>query len=332
MRRPIGAPHQREKPMSNAQAPGDASVRRLAAADLDRVVEIDQAITGQSRKGFFENRIAVAVQEPAAFISLGYVEGGRLQGFLLAHMLDGEFGGRHPVAVLDALGVDPSTRGHGGSHALLKELQTAARGRGAHELRTQIAWPNEPVMHFFGTAGFKLGSRVVLGRSCAKAPGELRPGEANSEGQDLSEDRIQVRSLQASDLSSIVRIDRDITGRDRAVYFKRKAEDALRKNGVRLSTIAEIDQTPAGFVMARVDYGEFGRAEAEAVLDTIGVDSEFAGQNVGSVLVSQLLDQLANLRVEQVRTVVEWNNAELLAFFDSLGFKPTQNFTLALPL
>ena len=62
-----------------------------------------------------------------------------------------------------------------------------------------------------------------------------------------------------------------------------------------MSMVAEIDNTPAGFVMARVDYGEFGQAETEAVLDTIGVDREFVGQNVGSVLVSQLLRQLANL-------------------------------------
>ena len=106
----------------------------------------------------------------------------------------------------------------------------------------------------------------------------------------------------------------------------------MRGNGVRLSMVAEIDGTPAGFVMARVDYGEFGRAETEAVLDTLGVDREFSGQNVGSVLISQLLTQLANLRVEQTRTIVEWNNSELLAFLDRMGFRPTQNFTLALAL
>ncbi|MDE2362403.1 MAG: GNAT family N-acetyltransferase [Hyphomicrobiales bacterium] len=307
-------------------------IRRLSKSDLDRVVEIDTAIAGRSRRGFFENRLAVSLAEPAGFISLAYVENGMIQGFALAHMLDGEFGGRHPFAVLDAIGVDRTVRNHGGAHALLKELQTAARGRGAHAIRTQVAWPNETLMHFLGQAGFRLGSRLVLGRSCAKQPGEFRPGEAETDGQDLSEDRVEVRTLTERDLPSIIGIDRDITGRDRSSYFKRKVNDVLRRNGVRMSMVAEIENTPAGFVMARVDYGEFGQADIEAVLDTIGVDREFSGQSVGAVLVSQLLRQLANLRVDRIRTVVEWNNAELLAFLDRMGFRPTQNMTLALQL
>lgn len=320
--------------MSQAQvqeAPVGA-VRRLVAADLDRVTAIDHAIAGRARRGFFANRVEAALADPAGFISIGYIEGDVVQGYVLAQMLDGEFGGRHPIAVLDAIGVDPAMRGHGGAHALLAELQKAARGRGAHALRTQIGWPDDALMHFLAAAGFTLGTRLVLDRPCAKFPGELRPGEGEADGPDLSEDRIVVRAFGLSDLPAVIGIDREITGRDRSVYFKRKAEDALRGNGVRMSMVAEIDGTPAGFVMARVDYGEFGRAETEAVFDTIGVDSEFAHQNVGSVLMSQLLDQLANLRVERVRTIVEWNDAELIAFLDKLGFRPTQNIALTSPL
>lgn len=319
--------------MSNAKSEAPAgAVRRLSKPDLDRVVEIDQAIAGRSRRGFFENRVAASLADPAGFISIGYVEGDRLQGFVLAHMLDGEFGGRHPIAVLDAIGVDKAARGHGGAHALFEELQKAARGRGARAIRTQIGWPDEGMAHFLGQAGFKLGTRLVLDRATARVSGELRPGEAESEGRDLSEDRVAVRAMTLADLHSVVNIDKEITGADRTAYFKRKAEDALRSNGVRMSMVAEIDGAPAGFVMARVDYGEFGHPESEAVFDTIGVDAEFAGQHVGSVLIAQLLDQLASLQVERVRTVVEWNDAELIAFLDKLGFKPTQNMTLALAL
>ena len=320
--------------MSNAETQTTAgpSVRRLNSADIGRIGDIDQAIAGQSRRCFFENRLSVSLSEPEAFISLGYVENDVVQGFVLAHMLDGEFGGRHPVAVMDAIGVNKSVRGHGGAHALMKELQLAARARGAHAIRTQVTWPNEPLIHFLGTAGFKLGTRLVLGRPCAEFRGDSRPGEAESDGRELSEDRVGVRSLTLADLPSVIGIDRNITGRDRSTYFKRKADDALRKNGVRMSMVAEIDGTPAGFVMARVDYGEFGQAETEAVLDTIGVDEEFAGQRIGALLVGELLSQLANLRVERVRTIVEWNNSSLVAFLDRLGFKPTQNMTLALEL
>jgi ribosomal protein S18 acetylase RimI-like enzyme len=215
----------------------------------------------------------------------------------------------------------------------VKELQLAARASGASALRTQALWSNESMMHFLAAAGFRLGTRIVLDRPCAKSPGEMRPGDAEVDvSQDLPRDWVSVRSLRLGDLASVIGLDRGITGQDRSIYLKRKVDEALRENGVRLSMLAEIDKTPAGFIMARVDYGEFGETEAEAVLDTIGVDSEFQRQNVGTILLAQMLSQLGSLRVERVRTVVEWNNATLIAFLDRSGFKPTQNLTFSLLL
>ena len=321
--------------MPNAQVKAIANgpIRRLTSADLDRVIEIDREISGASRRGFFENRLAASLNEPGAFISLAYIENSVVEGHALAHMLDGEFGGRKRVAVLDAIGTSQSVRGHGGAHALVKELQFVARASGAHALRTQALWSNESMMHFLAAAGFRLGTRIVLDRPCVKKAGEMRPDDIDADvSQDLAPDRISVRSLTLADLPSVIGLDREITGRDRSDYLRRKVNEALRKNGVRLSMLAEIDETPAGFIMARVDYGEFGETEAEAVLDTIGVDSEFQRQNVATSLLAQMLSQLSSLRVERVRTVVEWNNTSLIGFLDRSGFRPTQNLTFALPL
>ena len=320
-------------PNTQVEAIANCSIRRLTPADLDRVVEIDRETSGQSRRGFFVNRLAASRNEPGGFISLAYIENGVVEGHALAHMLDGEFGIRRRVAVLDAIGTSQSARGHGGARAMIRELQLAARSSGAHALRTQALWSNESIMHFLATAGFRLGTRIVLDRPCAKKPGEMRPGDAEADvSLDLARDPISVRSMTLADLPSVIGLDRGITGQDRSVYLKHKVDEALRKNGVRLSMLAEIDGTPAGFIMARVDYGEFGETEAEAVLDTIGVDSEFQRQNVATSLLAQLLSQLSSLRVERVRTVVEWNNTSLIAFLDRSGFKPTQNLTFALPL
>lgn len=320
-------------PNAQTQTIANGPIRRLTSADLDRIIEIDREASGQSRRGFFENRLAASLNEPGAFISLAYIENGVVEGHVLAHMLDGEFGVRQPVAVLDAIGTSQSVRGHGGARTLVKELQLAARASGAYALRTQALWSNESMMHFLDAAGFKLGTRIVLDRPCAKNPGEMQMGDIDADvSQDLSPDRISVRSLTLADLPSIIGLDRGITGQDRSIYLKRKVNEALRKNGVRLSMLAEIDKTPAGFIMARVDFGEFGETETEAVLDTIGVESEFQRQNVATSLLTQMLNQLSSLRVERVRTVVEWNNATLIAFLDRSGFKPTQNLTFSLLL
>ncbi len=140
----------------------------------------------------------------------------------------------------------------------------------------------------------------------------------------LARDRIPVRSMTEDDLAAIVAIDRRTTGRDRSPYYRRKLAEALHESGVRVSIVAELDGRPAGFIMARVDFGEFGETEPEAVMDTIGVDPDARGRGIGQALMSQLLVNLATLRVERVRTEVTWNDFGLLAFLDGCGFRPSQ--------
>ncbi|HEY4774678.1 MAG TPA: GNAT family N-acetyltransferase [Xanthobacteraceae bacterium] len=140
----------------------------------------------------------------------------------------------------------------------------------------------------------------------------------------LARDRIPVRAMTEGDLRALITIDRRITGRDRSVYFERKLAEALHDSDVRVSLVAERDGGPVGFVMARVDFGEFGRVDPTAVMDTIGVDPDYRGQGIGRALLSQLLVNLMTLRVECVRTEVDWRDRNLLAFLDRCGFHPCQ--------
>src|SRR4051812_7554 len=118
----------------------------------------------------------------------------------------------------------------------------------------------------------------------------------------LARDRIPVRGMKQGDLDGLVQIDSRITGRNRRGYFERQVDEALHESDVRVSLVAEVDGEPAGFIMARVDFGAFGRVEPAAVLDTIGVDPDRRGNGVGRALLSQLLINLATLRVERIRT------------------------------
>ena len=140
----------------------------------------------------------------------------------------------------------------------------------------------------------------------------------------LARDKTPVRAMKESDLPGIVAIDRRITGRNRSDYFKERLAEALFESGVRVSLLAERDGLPVGFIMARVDLGEFGRFEPTAVLDTIGVDPDFRGRGVGRALLSQLLVNLSTLRIEHVRTEIDWRDRDLLGFLDHCGFLPSQ--------
>jgi predicted N-acetyltransferase YhbS len=148
----------------------------------------------------------------------------------------------------------------------------------------------------------------------------------------LVRDRIPIRSIEKRDLRTLVDIDRQISGIDRSDYFARKLEEAIHESDVRMSLVAEIDSVVVGFLMARVDFGEFGLIEPTAVLDTLGVHVEYRNRGVGRALMSQLLVNLMTLRVQHLRTDIAWHDHELLAFFDRCGFGPSQRLCLTYPI
>jgi N-acetylglutamate synthase-like GNAT family acetyltransferase len=79
--------------------------------------------------------------------------------------------------------------------------------------------------------------------------------------------------------------------------------------------------------MARADLGDFGRVEPVAVIDTLGVDPDYAHGGVGRALLSQLVANLGALRVERVETTVAQRDLPLLSFFYGCGFAPSQRLS-----
>ena len=133
-----------------------------------------------------------------------------------------------------------------------------------------------------GVAAWRAG--ITIPQHVGEAAEINYSGEAAPDYGPLARDRIPVRSMAEGDLRALVAIDRRITGRDRAAYFQRKLADALTESDVRVSLVAELDGGPVGFIMARVDLGEFGRVETTAVIDTIGVDPDYRNKGVGRAL------------------------------------------------
>lgn len=164
----------------------------------------------------------------------------------------------------------------------------------------------------------------------AGAPEEIDySGPGGDDFESLSRDRVPVRSLRPSDLPAIRRIDAAVGGRERSEYLARLVDEALRESAIRVSLVAEVDGRTAGFVMARMDFGEFGRTEPLAVIDTLGVDPAFARQGVGKALLSQLFANLAALHIETVETQISRENFALLGFLYRLGFQPSQRLAFA---
>ncbi|HSE14898.1 MAG TPA: GNAT family N-acetyltransferase [Candidatus Deferrimicrobium sp.] len=319
----------------------DLQLRSLHRDDLDRVCGIESRITGHSRKGFLEKRFAAAAESPDGFIACAAVRDGKLAGYAIARIQEGEFGAPGAVAALDVVGIDPDAQGRGIGKALLAEMERRMKDRGIETLRTQVDWENPAMIRFFSSTGFRLAPSQVLERDTSPLRETIREtGSAGPEGRSpvraaggdyepLSRDRVPVRSLLENDLAAVVRIDRKLTGRDRSAYYAAKLREMLTESGIRVSLVAEEDGFVVGFVMARVDFGEFGKVDKAAILDTIGVHPGFAGSGIGHALLSQLFLNLSTLQVETVLTQVSPENVDLQRFLYSCGFHPSQRLVLS---
>ncbi len=157
-------------------------------------------------------------------------------------------------------------------------------------------------------------------------------GRPDNDYERLARDLCDVRGMRPEDVPDIVRIDRHITGRDRGDYVRRKLAETMSDSAIRVSLTACQDDAVVGYLMARVDLGDFGRTEPTAVIDTIGVDPAWAHHGIGHALVSQLFANLGALQVERVETVVAPRDHALSGFFYDVGFGPSQRIAFVRPL
>ncbi|OGA20323.1 MAG: hypothetical protein A3I01_10065 [Betaproteobacteria bacterium RIFCSPLOWO2_02_FULL_65_24] len=296
------------------------TVRPLTPADLASVVAIDAELAGRSRNAYFERRLAAARREPGMHLQLAVEEKGALAGYVLGRVLEGEFGRDQPELRLEVIGVKPAAQGRGLGAALGAALEKEARGRGLKEIRTMALWRAHALLRFLDRAGYRLARSHVL--DC----------EANTDFEPQLRDEVHVGVMEQGDLEGIARVDRRLTGRDRRTYLARLVDEAFTDSAIRVSLTARVDGGIAGFVMARVDLGDFGRAEPVAVIDTVGVDPLRAREGIGRALLSQLFANLAALRVERVETVVAPGNLDLMAFFYRAGLRPSERLAFVKPL
>lgn len=337
--------------MSIESTPGSATtdieLRHLASGDFDDAVAIDAAILGRRRRAYFEGRLNAALKSPEDHVQFAATRNGKLAGYALARRMLGEFGRAEPGLRLETIGVRPEQQGRGVGMRLIGELKGWARKRDIRQVRTSADWRSRALLSFLDRAGFELASNHII--DCAVHSdrlGELETVEAAArrgrhgasaevdygaptarDFETLARDRADLHGLATRDLADVIAIDRRITGRSRDSYLTRLFDEALNDSAIRVSLVARQDMT-VGFIMAKTDFGDFGRTAPTAVIDTIGVHPQFAGAGIGTAMLSQLFVNLHALHVERVETVVAPENFDLLGFFYKAGFSPSQRLAL----
>jgi len=297
--------------------------RPFLPRDLERVSGIESRIAGRSRKGVLETRLSLSESAPEDYLSCVAVDGDTPVGYVFARLAGGEDESAGRVAILDILGVDPDLQGTGIGKALISELEKRLRERGIRALNTEADWTNPGMVRFFSSVGFLVSPGRIYERRTERMVEEARDDRTRSRGG------MRIRSLSKEDLPPVVRIDGKFTRRDRTAFYAGKFREMLLESGIRASLAVEEDGFVIGFVMARVDFGEFGRVERSAVIDTLGIHPAYGRSGIGRALLLQLLHNLSSLQVESVRATVPEGNIALQQFLAACGFAPSQRLALA---
>lgn len=335
--------------MGNVIEDRTVAIRPLASEDLPEVVAIDTAIEGHSRRTYIERRLAAALREPGLHAQFAASDDQGLAGCILARVLQGEFGRSQASLRLELIGVRADARGRGAGTQLLEALAQWAARRGIHELRTLTHWDNTQMLGWLKAVGFRLAPEVVLGLPVGQAPAPEEPAvtlpagdgpgrEANfgapesNDNERMARGTAEIRTMVPADVREILRIDRAITAGDRSAYIEALLAEAMQDSGIRVSLAGRVDGAIVCFAMARADLGDFGRTQPVAVLDTIGVDPEYAHRGLGRALVTRLLDDVAQLQVRRVETLVKLADIDLLGFFQNVGLLPSQRLSFVRPI
>ena len=130
---------------------------------------------------------------------------------------------------------------------------------------------------------------------------------------------VRIRRMRASDLKSLVAIERRITGSRRTSALQRHLRRQLRAGGG-VCLVADVAGKPAGFLVGDVAPWEFGEEREVAWVKVVGVDPRHQGLGLGRLLGQAFLKQVRARGIRRVKTLVEWDAGDLVAYFQSLGF------------
>jgi ribosomal protein S18 acetylase RimI-like enzyme len=148
--------------MDDEHADLDLIIRNLTLDDLERLVKIDQQLTGRTRHAWYEGKLKRALQESDVRISLGAERDGLLVGAMLGSVHYGEFGLPEPLAILDTVLVDREFSHRGVATTIFEQLAKNLRALRIERIRTEVAWDNHELNRFFGRMGFRPVPRLVL--------------------------------------------------------------------------------------------------------------------------------------------------------------------------
>ena len=142
----------------------------------------------------------------------------------------------------------------------------------------------------------------------------------------MNEDTIKIRLMYDDDFNAVVQIDEKVLAEPRPEYYKLKFE-RLFETGEYLPTslVAENESGEViGFIMGGLYIGEYGISQEGATVDTVGVDPDYRRQGIGERLMNEFIDNLKDIGVQKINTLVDKRDIQLVHYFSKNQFSPSQ--------
>jgi ribosomal protein S18 acetylase RimI-like enzyme len=150
----------KERKMADISSKGPI-IRAMTLKDLDRIVEIDAKVIGQSRPEYWEMKLEL-VERKSPMASLVAVVEGEIIGFIIGDSSGWSYGVAENIGWIDTIGVDPNAQRAGIAKMLLTEMVTNLKKVGVEKVYTFVNWRDWDLLQFFDAMGFRRGDMINL--------------------------------------------------------------------------------------------------------------------------------------------------------------------------
>jgi len=138
-------------------------IRILRKDDLDAIDAIDEAITFQSHREYYERKIASILNKNTNINCSVVCEiDGKVVGFVMGYVFFGEFGISDSTATIETLGVRPEYQKLGVASEMLDQFAMNMKAAGVKKIYTLVNWDEFALLKFFSRKKFVPSERVNL--------------------------------------------------------------------------------------------------------------------------------------------------------------------------
>jgi len=137
------------------------TIRPLRSEDLLAIVEVDEKVLGDNRRGYWEKKLA-SLHARSSQASLVAELDGKVVGFILGDISGWEFGVPDTVGWIDTIGIDPAYQKKGVAARLALDLIRNLKALGVKSIYTLVSWNDWDLLQFFHAMGFTRGEMLNL--------------------------------------------------------------------------------------------------------------------------------------------------------------------------